>query len=101
MDELWRRLRLFSTRTAAIPADERGSFEWLAAAGVFWWEARERAGLSRAAAATQLGIPEMQLRFLEFGLVTPRELTAQRLHEYARILGDPELYAQFQCRFEP
>ena len=48
MDELWRRLRVFATRSAAIPADERGSFEWLSSAGAFWWDARERAGVARA-----------------------------------------------------
>jgi hypothetical protein len=101
MDELWRRLRVFSTRSAGIPADERGSFEWLAAAGAFWWEARERAGLTREEVAHQLGAPVNQIRFLEFGLVTSHELSERLLRRYARALGEPGLYEQFHERFEP
>jgi hypothetical protein len=101
MDELWRRLRVFSTRSAGIPADERGSFEWLATAGAFWWEAREHAGLSRDEVANQVGSSVNQIRFLEFGVVTPQELSERRLRPYARALGDPGLYEQFQERFEP
>jgi hypothetical protein len=100
MDELWRRLRVFSTRSAGIPADERGSFEWLAAAGAFWWEAREHAGLSRDDVAHQVGSSVNQIRFLEFGVVTSQELSERRLRPYARALGDPGLYEQFQERFE-
>src|SRR5713226_7065290 len=101
MDELWRRLRVFSKRSAAIPADERGSFEWLAAAGAFWWEARERACLAREDVAQQLGLSANQVRFLEFGLITPQELSERRLRTYSRALGDPGLYEQFRERFEP
>jgi hypothetical protein len=100
MDELWRRLRVFSKRSAAIPPDARGSFEWLSAAGTFWWEARERAGLSRDEVAQQLAVPLREVRFLEFGLVTLQNLSEQRLREYARVLGTPELYEQFRERFE-
>jgi hypothetical protein len=100
MDELWHRLRVFSTRSAGIPADERGSFEWLAAAGAFWREARERAGLTRDEVAQQLGLSVNQIRFLELGLVTSHELSERRLRPYARALGDPGLYEQFHERFE-
>ena len=100
MDELWRRLRVFARRSAAIPADERGSFEWLSAAGTFWWEARERAGLSRDEVARRLNVPLNQVRFIEFGLVTPQELSERCVREYARALGAPELSDQFRERFE-
>jgi ribosome-binding protein aMBF1 (putative translation factor) len=101
MDEMWRRLRVFAKRSAAVPSEERGSFEWLSAAGSFWWEARERAGLSREEFAQRLDLPLNQVRFLEFGLVTPQELSERRLHEYARALDEPALYEQFLKRFEP
>jgi len=84
LDELWRRLRVFSKRSAAIPADERGSFEWLSAAGAFWKTARERAGLSAQDVALQLGLSVNQVRFLELGLVTRYELSERRLRDYAR-----------------
>ena len=100
MDELWGRLRVFSKRSAAIPAQEQGSFEWLSAAGAFWKDARERAGLSPDEVATQLGLPVNQVRFLELGLVGRHELSEHRLREYARTVGDPELYDQFRQRFE-
>ena len=32
MDELWQRLRVLPKHATAIPADERGSFEWLSSA---------------------------------------------------------------------
>ncbi len=100
MDELWRRLQVFSKRAAAIPAEERGSFEWLSSAGAFWWQARERAGLSRQDLAQGLGIPVNQVSFLEFGLVMPQELSERSLRSYARALGAPDLYEQFRERFE-
>jgi hypothetical protein len=100
MDELWRRLRVFSKRSAAIPADERGSFEWLASAGAFWWQARERAGVSREDLATDLGIAVNQVRFLEFGLGARRELSERSLRPYAQALGAADLYEQFRDRFE-
>ncbi|HLZ26516.1 MAG TPA: hypothetical protein VKV73_04270 [Chloroflexota bacterium] len=100
MDELWGRLRVFSKRSAAIPAQEQGSFEWLSAAGAFWKDARERAGLSPDDVASQLGLPVNQVRFLELGLVGRHELSEHRLREYARTVGDPELYDQFRQRFE-
>ena len=100
MDELWRRLRVFSKRSAAIPAEERGSFEWLSSAGMFWWQARERAGMSREDLADGLGIGVNQVRFLELGLVTPHELSERSLRAYARALGAPHLYEQFRERFE-
>jgi hypothetical protein len=101
VDELWRRLRVFSKRSAAIAADEQGSFEWLSAAGAFWKSARERAGLSAQDVALQLDLPVNQLRFMELGLVTRHELSERRLRDYARTVGDPELYDQFRARFEP
>src|SRR5947208_8628411 len=101
MDELWRRLRVFAKRSAAIPADERGSFEWLSAAGGFWWQARERAGLSREDLAHSLAIQTNQVRFMELGLVMARELSEPSLRAHARALGAPELYEQFCERFEP
>jgi ribosome-binding protein aMBF1 (putative translation factor) len=101
MDQMWRRLRVFSKRSAAVPADERGSFEWLSAAGSFWWEARERAGMSREEFAERLGLPVNEVRFLEFGLVTPQELSERRVREYAGALNEPQLYEQFRQRFEP
>jgi len=100
MDELWGRLRVFSKRSAAIPAQEQGSFEWLSAAGAFWKDAGERAGLSADDVASQLGLPVNQVRFLELGLVGRHELSEHRLREYARTVGDPELYDQFRQRFE-
>jgi hypothetical protein len=100
MDELWRRLRVFAKRSAAIPPDEHGSFEWLSSAGVFWWQARERAGMSREDLAHDLGIRTNQVRFLELGLVMPRELSEHSLRAHARALGAPELYEQFCERFE-
>jgi Helix-turn-helix domain len=100
MDELWRRLRVFSKHAAAIPAEERGSFEWLSSAGAFWWQARQQAGMSRQDLAQQLGITEHQLCFREFGLVTPRELSERSLRACARALGAPDLYEQFHERFE-
>ena len=100
VDEMWRRLRVFSKRSAAIPADAHGSFEWLSAAGSFWWEARERAGLSREQVATRLGITASDVRFVEFGLVTPRDLSEKRLRAYAQALDDPELYEHYRRRFE-
>jgi transcriptional regulator with XRE-family HTH domain len=91
---------VFSTHSAAIPAKERASYEWLSSAGAFWWQARERAGMSRDDVAHGLGIPVNQVRFLEFGLVTPRELSERSLRAYARALGAPDLYEQFRERFE-
>jgi hypothetical protein len=99
MDELWRRLRLFSKRSAAIPAEEQGSFEWLVAAGAFWRQAREQASVTRDDVAEQLGISVNQVRFLELGLVTAHELSERRLREYARAIGDPELYERFRQQF--
>jgi hypothetical protein len=101
VDELWRRLRVFSKRSAAIPAQERGSFEWLSAAGAFWHQAREQAHVSREEVAEQLGVSLNQIRFLELGLVAPIELTERRLRDYARTVGDPDLYDQFRDQFEP
>jgi ribosome-binding protein aMBF1 (putative translation factor) len=101
VDELWQRLQVFSKRSAAIPAEERGSFEWLSAAGAFWKTARERAGLSTQEVALQLGLSVNQVRFLELGLVSRQELSERRLRDYARIVGDPELYDRFRERFEP
>jgi transcriptional regulator with XRE-family HTH domain len=92
---------MFSKRSAAIPAEERGSFEWLASVGMFWWQARERAGLSREDLAQGLGMAINEVRFLEFGLVTRRDLSEQRLRAYARALGSADLYEQFRARFEP
>ena len=100
LDELWRRLRVFSEHSAAIPAEERGSYEWLVSAGTFWWQAREQAGMSREDLAQDLGIAVNQIRFLEFGLVGPRELSEHSLRPYARALGAPDLYEQFRDRFE-
>lgn len=100
LDELWGRLRMFSRRCAAIPAEQQGSFEWLSAAGAFWKTARERAGLSARDVALELGLPVNQVRFLELGLVSRHELGEQRLRDYARTVGDPDLYDQFRERFE-
>jgi hypothetical protein len=99
VDELWRRLRLFSKRSAAIPAEEQGSFEWLVAAGAFWRQAREEASVSRADVAQQLGISINQVRFLELGLVSRHELSERRLRQYAEAIGDPELYDRFRQQF--
>jgi hypothetical protein len=99
VDELWQRLRLFSKRSAAIPAEEQGSFEWLIAAGAFWRQAREGASVTRDDVAEQLSISVNQVRFLELGLVTSHELSERRLREYARALGDPQLYDRFRQQF--
>jgi hypothetical protein len=101
VDELWRRLRVFSKRSAAIPAHERGSFEWLSAAGAFWRQARTAAGISREDLAEHLGVPVNQVRFLELGLVAPHELSERRLRDFANAVGDPDLYDQFREQFEP
>ena len=101
VDELWRRLRVFSKRSATIPPAERGSFEWLSAAGGFWKSARERAGLSTQDVAVPLGLTVNQVRFLELGLVSRHELSEQRLRKYALTVGDPELYDRFCEQFEP
>jgi hypothetical protein len=101
MDALWQRLRVFAKRSAPIPADKPGSFEWLSAAGAFWWQARERAGLSRNDVAQRLGLQVNQVQFLEFGLATRQDLSERRLRDYARALDAPELADQFRERFEP
>jgi hypothetical protein len=100
LDEMWRRLPDFAVRAATLPADERGSFEWQAAAGRFWWTAREQAGLTRDEAARRLGCSVNELRLLEFGLLTRRAFGGRRLRAYAQRLGDADLYTQFQDRFE-
>jgi hypothetical protein len=100
LDELWQCLPAFAVNAAGLPAEERGSFEWLAAAGRFWWVARESAELSREEAATTLGCSVYRLRLLEFGLVTPRSFSSGRWRAYASQLGDAGLYDQYRERFE-
>src|SRR5215208_163576 len=99
MDQVWRRLHALSKRSAALAADQPGSFEWLTAVGAFWWDARERAGLSRSEVAERLHVPPSDLRLLEFGLASPRDLSRRRVQAHAEALGAPELYAQFRERF--
>ena len=100
LDGMWRQLRTYAKHTAAIPARQRGSFEWLSAAGSFWWEAREHAALSRDEAAERAGLSVSQVRFLEYGLLPARELSRRRLARYAQALGDADLYDRFRDRFE-
>jgi hypothetical protein len=100
LDEMWRRLPEFAMQSAGLPAEERGSFEWQAAAGRFWWVAREEAGLSHSEAAQALGCSANELRLMEFGLLTRRAFAGRRLRAYAQRLGEPDLYDQFQSRFE-
>ena len=100
LDELWRTVPRFSKQSAGLPAEERGSFEWQAAAGQFWWAAREDSGMSPEDAAPALGCSVNRLRLLEFGLVTPRAFAAHRLRKYAASLGDQDLYDQYVVRFE-
>jgi hypothetical protein len=100
MDELWQRLRLVSRGAARVPAAAPGSVDWLARVGRFWWQARERAGVSRAELAARLDCPVNQLRFFEFGLFSPEELGGGLVHEYARALGEPDLVGRFREEFE-
>jgi hypothetical protein len=100
LDEMWRRLPDFAVRAARLPAEERGSYEWQAAAGRFWWIAREEAGLSPAEGAQALGCSINELRLMEFGFLTQRAFGSRRLRTYANRLGEPDLYEQFQNRFE-
>jgi hypothetical protein len=100
LDELWRCLPTFATRAAGLPAEERGSFEWLLSAGQFWQTAREQAGVERAAAAQTIGCSVNKLRLMEYGLVSPTSWSSNRLRRYATSLGDPELFDQFRERFE-
>ncbi|HEY3059297.1 MAG TPA: hypothetical protein VGL99_10020 [Chloroflexota bacterium] len=100
MDELWQRLRLVARHSAPLPASAPGSVDWLASVGRFWWQARERAGLSRADLAQRLDRPLNQVRFFEFGLFSIQELKNGFLLDYARALGDPELVARFREEFE-
>jgi hypothetical protein len=100
LDELWRCLPTFAVQSASLPAEARGSFEWLAAAGQFWWTAREEAGVSREDAARALGCSTDRLRLLEFGLVSPGAFATRRWRGYASRLGDPGLYQQYRDRFE-
>jgi len=99
MDELWQRLRLVSRGAARVPAAAPGSVEWLASVGRFWWQARERAGVSRAELASRLDCPVNQLRFFEFGLFAAEELGGGLVHEYARALGEPDLVVRFREEF--
>lgn len=75
LDDLWRRLRIFNSRTAAIPSDETGSAEWLAAVGASWRQARERQALSTDEVARRLGVAVNHVRFQELGLVTMQDLS--------------------------
>jgi hypothetical protein len=100
MDELWQRLRLVARNSAPLPTAAPGSVEWLASVGRFWWQARERVGLSRAELAQRLDRPLNQVRFFEFGLFSVQELKQGFLLEYANALGEPDLIARFREEFE-
>jgi len=100
MDELWLRLRLVARQSAPLPAAAPGSVEWLADVGRFWWQARERAGLSRADLAQRLDRSENQVRFFEFGLFSVKELQNGLLDAYARALGEPALVDRFRDEFD-
>jgi hypothetical protein len=100
LGEMWKRLPAFALKSAGLPAEERGSYEWQAAAGRFWWVAREEAGLSRVEAAQALGCSVNKLRLFEFGFLSPRTFGRRRLRAYAERLDEPDLFDQFQNRFE-
>jgi hypothetical protein len=102
LDELWQRLPEFALHAAGLPAEERGSFEWLVSAGEFWQAAREQAGMERETAAAALGWSVNRLRLMEYGLlaVSPRSLSGRRWRRYAAALGDPELIDRFREHFE-
>src|SRR4051794_6180462 len=87
LDALWHALPTFSKNAAGLPSEERGSFEWLAAAGGFWRSAREDAGLSHDTAARTLGCSVNQLRLMEYGIVAPRAFGQRRLRRYAESLS--------------
>jgi hypothetical protein len=100
MDELWQRLRLVARHSAPLPAATPGSVEWLASVGRYWWQARERVGVSRAELAQRLDRPVNQVRFFEFGLFSVQELRNGFLHRYADALGEPALVDRFRDEFE-
>lgn len=100
LDELWRGLPRFAKHGAGLPAEERGSFEWLAAAGRFWWTAREDADFDRDHAARVLGCSLERLRLMEYGLVSPLAFGVRRLRAYSARLGHPHLYDTFRDHFE-
>src|SRR5690348_18326035 len=93
LDELWARLPAFADSAAGLPAEERGSIEWLAAAGAFWWRAREDAELSLEHAAEVLKCSVNEVRLMEYGIVSPSTFGPHRLHHYSGRLGDHDLYA--------
>ena len=100
LDELWGRMPAFSKYAAGLPAEERGSLEWLAAAGRFWWSAREDAGLSRDEAARALRCSVNRLRLMEYGIVAPGAFGSRRLRQYAECLGAGALYDRFHDHYE-
>jgi len=101
MAELRMRLPGYARRAATVPPGERDSVEWLGRMGKFWWEAREREGLSRSQVAKRMGVTANQIRFLEFGLAGSEELTIDFLGRYAAALGRPSLLEEFSATFAP
>jgi len=99
MDELWKRVRIFSRRSAAGMPDERWSPEWLEEIGRFWQQAREQSGLSRQDIAQRLDVTLNEVRFLEYGLATPSELKKGWVTRYAEALGEPALDTAFREQF--
>lgn len=99
LDELRRRLPEYARRAAAVSPEAKGSIEWLARIGKFWWEAREREGLSRYQVAEKLDVPVNSVRFLELGIASLDEV-ANLPPKYATALGRPELYSRFIEQFE-
>ena len=101
MDEVYRRLPTYARRAATIPPGEKGSIEWLARVGKYWWGAREQEHLPRCRVAELAGAHVNSVRLLEFGLALETELSPEFLQRYATALGHPELYEEFQQKFNP
>ena len=105
------RIREYALHAAVVPADERGSVEWVEKIGKFWWEAREQEGLTRDDVASRMGEDVNGVRFLEYGVgyeelhlsyngSTLTALDLEFAQRYANALGKPELFEAFKERFQ-
>ena len=99
LEELRQRLPAYGLRAASVMPEEPGSIELAGRIGKFWWEARERAGVSRYQIAERMGMSPNQVRFLEVGLASPEELRNGILPAYAEALGQPELLEECRQQF--
>ncbi len=99
MEELWKRIPDHARRAASIKPGASGSVEWYAAIGRFWWEERNRAGLSRYQVAETMNVDVNRVRFLEVGVADPHDLRNGFLRMYAGALERPDLIDEFSQRF--